>query len=58
MWEYEVRFSPPVDSVDERHKLMRQHREVLGPTKTFDGICLYLPEKMDADETSLDSVHS
>ena len=26
MWEYEVRFAPPVDSKDERHKLIQQHR--------------------------------
>jgi len=58
MWEYEVRFSPPVDSVDERHKLMRQHREVLGPTKTFDGICLYLPERLAEDVTCLEAEHS
>ena len=26
MWEYEVRFGPPIDSKDERHKLVNQHR--------------------------------
>ena len=26
MWEYEVKFSPSVDSKDERHKLLQQHR--------------------------------
>jgi len=43
MYEYEVRFEPIVDSRDERFKLIGQQREFLGPTKTFDGICLYLP---------------
>ena len=28
MWEYEVKFSPAVDSKDERHKLLQQHRSV------------------------------
>ena len=28
MWEYEVKFSPSVDSKDERHKLLQQHRFV------------------------------
>ena len=28
MWEYEVKFSPSVDSKDERHKLLQQHRSV------------------------------
>ena len=26
MWEYEVKFSPSIDSKDERHKLLQQHR--------------------------------
>ena len=26
MWEYEVKFSPSIDSKDERHKLLNQHR--------------------------------
>ena len=43
MYEYEVRFEPPIDSRDERFKLIGQMKEVFGPTKTFDGVCLYLP---------------
>ena len=58
MWEYEVRFSPPIDSKDERHKLLQQHREMFGATKTFDGICLFLPEKLQQDRTDLEAVHS
>ena len=58
MWEHEVRFEPQVDSVDERHRLMRQHREVLGPTRTFDGICLYLPERLEQEVTRLEARHS
>ena len=57
MWEHEVRFEPKVDSVDERHRLVRQHREVLGPTRTFDGICLYLPERLEQAVTRLEARH-
>ena len=58
MWEYEVKFSPPIDSKDERHKLMQQHREMFGPAKTFDGIMLCVPERLPQDKTELESVHS
>ena len=33
------------------------YRETLGPTKTFDGICLYLPERLEKDVWTLDCVH-
>ena len=81
MWEYEVKFSPSVDSKDERHKLLQQHRsvpfyllfqnwssiilaslfflrELFGPTKTFDGIMLCLPERLSQDQTRLEALHS
>ena len=76
MWEYEVKFSPSVDSKDERHKLLQQHRSVpccllkgihyscfflrvlFGPTKTFDGIMLCLPDKLSHDQTRLEALHS
>ena len=43
VFEYEVRFDPPVDSRNERFKCLNQHRDVIGPTKTFDGVVLFLP---------------
>ena len=81
MWEYEVKFSPAVDSKDERHKLLQQHRsvtvsisfvfnlyylfthhvflrELFGPTKTFDGIMLCLPDRLNQDQTRLEALHS
>ena len=73
MWEYEVKFSPSVDSKDERHKLLQQHRSVpfsqltiytfsllrehFGPTRTFDGIMLCLPDRLSEDQTRLEAVH-
>jgi len=57
MYEFEVRFEPLVDSRDERFKLLNQLREVLGPTKTFDGVCLYLPHELKEKVTVLVAKH-
>ena len=51
MYEYEVRFDPVVDSRDERFKLVNQLKEVFGPTKTFDGVVLYLPHQLEENVT-------
>lgn len=56
IFEYEVRFNPPVDSNKIRFKLLHQHSEVLGPTKTFDGVVLYLPHKLPEDQIILKSL--
>jgi len=57
MFEYELKFDPPVDSRDERFKLVNQLKEVFGPTKTFDGVCLYLPHMLKDDPTFLKANH-
>eukprot|EP00092_Neocalanus_flemingeri_P023338 GFUD01025304.1.p1 GENE.GFUD01025304.1~~GFUD01025304.1.p1 ORF type:complete len:970 (+),score=314.12 GFUD01025304.1:89-2998(+) len=57
MYEYEVKFNPLVDSRDERFKLVGQQRELFGPTKTFDGICLYLPHQLDQVVTVVKGTH-
>lgn len=49
IYEYEVRFDPFVDSKEIRFQLLNQHRDVLGPAKTFDGVTLYLPYQFDHD---------
>lgn len=56
IFEYEVRFNPAVDSNKIRFKLLHQHSEVLGTTKTFDGVQLYLPHKLPENETILTSL--
>lgn len=43
VFEYEIKFKPQVDSVNERHRLLAQQRELIGETRTFDGAKLYLP---------------
>ena len=57
VFEYEVRFTPQVDSLSFRSKYLMQHRDVLGNARTFDGVTLYLPNKLELDTTNLISKH-
>ena len=57
MFEYELKFDSPVDSRHERFKLVNQLKEIFGPTKTFDGVCLYLPHMLKDDPTFLNANH-
>ena len=47
--EYEVRFDPIVDSRKERFRCLRLNEDTLGSTRTFDGVKLFLPHKLDND---------
>lgn len=47
VYEYEVRFDPMIDMRNERFRLMKQIEPVIGNTKTFDGVKLYLPKLLD-----------
>ena len=47
IYEYEVSFFPTFDSKEIRFQLLNQHRAVLGPAKTFDGVTLYLPYQFE-----------
>lgn len=53
LFQYEVKFSPDIDSVALRRKLLNQHS--LGRAKTFDGVTLYLPTKL-SQNVSLSSM--
>lgn len=53
IYEYEVRFSPEVDSKAARSRYIWQHASVIGNAKTFDGVKLYLPKKLPNTETLL-----
>lgn len=46
VFEYEVRFTPAVHAMTLRHKLLNQHRSIIGNGTTFDGAVLYLPIKL------------
>ncbi|KAL6264762.1 hypothetical protein P5V15_004860 [Pogonomyrmex californicus] len=57
LFQYEVKFSPEIDSIGLRRKLLNQHSATLGRTKTFDGMLLYLPTKLPEDITRYESEH-
>ncbi|XP_046683937.1 piwi-like protein Ago3 [Homalodisca vitripennis] len=58
IYEYEVRFNPPVDDRIYCEKLLFvQHRDLFGRNRTFDGVTMYLPRKLDEVDTILTSVH-
>lgn len=59
LFQYEVKFSPDIDSRPLRRKLLNQHSADLGRTKTFDGTLLYLPIRLPQDVSlrSICSVH-
>lgn len=56
IFEYEVKFAPPVDNRDQRFKLVNQQRPLIGPAKSFDGNKLYVPVKFIDTEQTVDSV--
>lgn len=49
LFNYEVKFNPDIDSRPLRRKLLNQHVQALGRTKVFDGVTLYLPQKLKQD---------
>lgn len=53
VFEYEVRFSPPVDYPKFRFQYLNQHRELIGNAKTFDGVILFLPFQLPDEVTQL-----
>ncbi|XP_011168648.1 piwi-like protein Ago3 isoform X1 [Solenopsis invicta] len=57
LFQYEVKFSPDIDSTGLRRKLLNQHSDSLGRTKTFDGMILYVPRRLSQDVTQFISQH-
>ncbi|KAG5322548.1 AGO3 protein, partial [Pseudoatta argentina] len=57
LFQYEIKFSPNIDSVGLRRKLLNQHSAALGRTKIFDGTLLYLPIKLSQDVSHYKSEH-
>lgn len=51
VFEYEVRFDPPVVTKGLRYNLLGQMKDITGPAKTFDGVILYLPIKLPEVKT-------
>lgn len=57
LFNYEVKFNPDIDSRPLRRKLLNQHVQALGRTKVFDGVTLYLPQKLKQDINLFTSIH-
>ena len=57
VFEYEVRFAPVVDNMSYRFKYLNQHKEVIGEAKTFDGVILFLPRKLNGTITKFTSTN-
>lgn len=49
VFEYEVKYSPDIDSRPLRYKLLNQHTAALGGAKIFDGTILYLSRPMQQE---------
>ncbi|XP_072747042.1 piwi-like protein Ago3 isoform X2 [Anoplolepis gracilipes] len=56
LFQYEVKYAPEIDSIGLRRKLLNQHSATLG-IRTFDGMILYLPQKLPQDVTNYHSQH-
>lgn len=57
VFEYQVNYTPNLHSSAVRHRLLNQHRDQIGNTKTFDGETLFLPIKLPKEETHLISTN-
>ena len=55
IFEYKVEYTPEVESTGTKFALVNQHREVLGGSKMFDGMQLFIPKKLPEDKTMLKS---
>lgn len=55
IFEYEVRFDPVTDGRNIRFQLLNQQLNVIGKTKIFDGVVLFLPIRLPDNVTTLTS---
>ena len=46
LYQYHIDFNPPCDSKRLRIALLFNHEELLGKTRAFDGMVLFLPKKL------------
>lgn len=54
IYQYNVSYSPPVDSKGLRIALLRDHEEsLIGKIRAFDGMILYLPHRLPNDTTEV-----
>lgn len=55
VFEYDVKYEPSIHAMNLRHRLLNKHKNIIGPTKTFDGNILYLPIRLPNENTILTS---
>ncbi|XP_060081293.1 piwi-like protein 1 [Ylistrum balloti] len=53
LYQYHVDFNPMIDSRKMRAGLLFTHADLLGPTRVFDGMILYLPHKLPQEVTEV-----
>ncbi|XP_063984569.1 piwi-like protein 1 [Diachasmimorpha longicaudata] len=56
IFRYETRFDPETDSPRVRNALLNQHLQLLGKCKIFDGVLLYVPNRLTEAQTTLESI--
>lgn len=56
VYQYAVTFSPIVDSMGMRRKMMHGLIDIIGPVYAFDGAILFLPIKLRQVVSARDSV--
>ena len=52
-FQYQVTFNPHLESPKLKGSLLKDHAEILGSVRAFDGMVLYLPKKLPELETKL-----
>eukprot|EP00795_Rhopilema_esculentum_P015072 gene15072-6238_t len=52
-FQYMVSYNPPIESRNLKFMLLKDHSELLGTVRAFDGMILYLPKKLPDLETKL-----
>ena len=47
LYQYHVDFQPSIDSIGLRKMLLKDHKELIGPVKAFDGMVLFCSRKFE-----------
>ncbi|XP_022109192.1 piwi-like protein 1 [Acanthaster planci] len=55
LYQYDVKFSPEVDSRRARHALLRSHSEIVDGPMAFDGMILFLLRRLDQPVTRFET---
>ena len=47
LYQYHVDFTPMIDNIKLRKRLLKNHSEMIGPVKAFDGMVLFSSLKLE-----------